>query len=107
MICALARKEGSGELSRGGSIEIFTKIGRDVAAGRIAIVPFGDDVVREAAKLVRLAPGGNRRGMIRALDLIHLASAVAVRSRSIVTTDARLRELAALAGMEVLPERPY
>jgi predicted nucleic acid-binding protein len=107
MICALARKEGSGELSRGGSIEIFTKIGRDVAAGRIAIIPFGDDVVREATKLVRLPSAGGRRVMIRALDLIHLASAVAARSRSIVTTDARLRELAALAGLEVLPERPY
>jgi len=39
--------------------------------------------------------------------LIHLASALAVRSRTIVTTDARLRELAALAGLEVLPEPPY
>ena len=105
VISALARKERSGELSRGGSREVFTKIGRDVAVGRIAIIPFGDDVVREAAKLVRLPSAGSRRVMIRALDLIHLASAVAVRSRSIVTTDARLRELAALAGMEVLPER--
>ncbi|MCX6638699.1 MAG: type II toxin-antitoxin system VapC family toxin [Acidobacteria bacterium] len=107
MICALARKEGSGEMTRGGAREVFARIGRHLAAGRISIIPFGDDVVREAEKLVRLAASRERPVATRALDLIHLASAVATRSRTIVTTDARLRELAALAGLEVLPERPY
>jgi predicted nucleic acid-binding protein len=107
MMCALTRKEGSGEMTRGGAREVFALIGRHLAAGRISLIPFGDDVVREAEELVRLAAGRERPVMIRALDLIQLASAVASRSRTIVTTDARLRELAALAGLKVLPEPPY
>ena len=55
MMCALARKEGSGEMTRGGAREVFALIGRHLAAGRISIIPFGDDVVREAQKLARLA----------------------------------------------------
>ncbi|MEK7754655.1 MAG: type II toxin-antitoxin system VapC family toxin [Acidobacteriota bacterium] len=107
MMCALARKEGSGEMTRGGAREVCARIGRHMAAGRISIIPFGDDVVREAEKLVQMAASRERTVVTRAPDLIHLASAMAVRSRTIVTTDARLRELAVLAGLKVLPEPPY
>jgi uncharacterized protein len=107
MMCALARKEGAGEMRRGGAREVFALIGRHLAAGRISIIPFGDDVVRESERLARLAASRERPVVVRASDLIHLASAMAVRSRTIVTTDARLREIAVLAGLKVLPEPPY
>ena len=106
MMCALARNEGSGEMRRGGAREVIALVGRHLAAGRISIIPFGDDVVREAEKLVRLAASRERPVRTRAPDLIHLASAVASRSGTIVTTGARLRELA-VAGLKVLPDLPY
>jgi predicted nucleic acid-binding protein len=104
MVSTLARKEHVGELRRDGSREIFEKIAEDIAAGRLSLVPFGDDVVLESARIARLGYGRKRPVMVRALDLIHLASAAVSRSRSIVTTDRRMRELAGKAGLAVLPE---
>ncbi len=106
IVSTLARKEHVGELRRDGSREIFKKISEDITAGRFSLVPFGDDVVLESARIVRLGYGRKRPVMVRALDLIHLASAAVSRSKRIVTTDKRMRELAERAGFEVLPEAP-
>ncbi len=103
MISTLARKEQAGELRRDGAREVFKRISEDIAAGRLSLVPFGDDVVRESVRIVRLGYAGKRPIMVRALDLIHLASAAVSRSKCIVATDRRLRELAKLAGMDVAP----
>lgn len=106
MVSTLARKEHVGELKRDGSREILKRISEDIAAGRLSLVPFGDDVILESARIVRLGYGGKRPVMVRALDLIHLASAAVSRSKRIVTTDRRMRELAERAGFEALPEMP-
>jgi predicted nucleic acid-binding protein len=42
--------------------------------------------------------------MIRALDVIHIASALANRSTVLITTDERLKEVAHLVDLKVLPQ---
>ena len=41
--------------------------------------------------------------MLRSLDLIHVASALECKAKTLVATDVRLREVAKLAGLQVLP----
>ena len=41
--------------------------------------------------------------MLRSLDAIHVASAVIAGSKTMVVTDARLRDIALMAKMRVLP----
>ncbi len=38
------------------------------------------------------------------MDAIHIASALAGRAEALVTTDARMREVALLVGLPLLPE---
>jgi len=64
---------------------------------------YGDDVVAEAGRIMALNFRQERSILIRSLDLIHLATAIAGRAEALVTTDARLRRLASLARLRVLP----
>jgi predicted nucleic acid-binding protein len=102
-LCALHRKEHAGDLKRGGAKALFQQFCEDCKAGRIVTIPYGDDVVAEAEKLVRLAFAQPRPVMIRSLDLIHVASALAGKARQLVATDQRLRELAGLVRLSLLP----
>ncbi len=102
-LCTLHRKERDGDLSAGGARLLFREFASDVKAGRIITVPYGADVAVEAEKLVHLAFGQPRPVLVRTLDAIHLASALAVKAKVMVAADARLRDLASLAGLRVLP----
>ena len=101
--CVAYRKESAGELKRGGAAAVVAGFQRDCRVGRIVQVPFGEDVMLHLDSFVRLAFGGPRPVMLRALDAIHVASAVSVRARSIVATDLRLRAMALRAGLAILP----
>ena len=103
VLCALLRKEAAGDLKRGSATWIFRRFGADCRAGRIMLIPYGDDVMLEAEKLARAAYEGRRRIMVRSLDLIHVASALSAGARRMVATDKRLRSLAEASKLEVLP----
>ncbi len=103
VLCALYRKEQAGNLRRGGAQTAFEKFRADTRSGRIVTVPYGSDVVEEVRKLIRLAFEQPRPVLIRSLDAIHVASAAVVKEKVLVATDSRLRALAALAGLTLLP----
>lgn len=103
LLCALYRKEYGGALKRGGAKGIFRKFSADVGAGRILTIPYGPDVEAEAENLVRLAFAQPRPVMIRSLDVIHISTALSSKTNLIIATDARLREVAALVRLDVLP----
>ena len=67
------------------------------------IVPYGEDVIAAAAKIAEQAYLSAQPVMLRSLDAIHMASATIVGSKIMVVTDARLRDVAAMARMRVLP----
>jgi uncharacterized protein len=102
MKCALLRRHG--ELESHAGAEAFGQFAKDCAAGRILFVPCGESVLSEAEKIAALVHGRERPVMLRSLDAIHLASAVAIRAAMVVATDLRLRDSAKLLKLLVLPE---
>lgn len=103
ILCAVYRKESAGGLKSGGAAAVLERFQKDCRAGRIVRISYSEEVIIGARQIVRLAFGGHGPVMLRALDAIHLASAVAIRARAIVATDLRLREMASKAGIAVLP----
>lgn len=103
VLCVLHRKERAGVLAPGAARAVFGKFTADVTAGRIVTIPYGADLVAQAATLVRLAFDQPQPVMFRSLDVIHVSSAVASKARTLVATDRHLRALAALAGLKILP----
>ena len=102
-LCALYRKEQAGELRRGAAKVVFQKLVADAEAGHFITIPYGREVVAQAETVVKLALGRRRPLMIRTLDAIHIASALASNASLMVATDSRLRAVAELAGLKVLP----
>ena len=103
MLCALYRKECAGDLKSGGALATYQKFLGDCRAGRIVLIPCGEQVFTAAEEIVRLAFRGTRPVMVRSLDAIHVASAATARARFLVATDARLRQVAAMAMLKLLP----
>jgi predicted nucleic acid-binding protein len=103
MLCALYCKECAGDLKSGGALAAYRKFLGDCRAGRIVLVPYGEQVFTAAEEIVRLAFRRARPVMVRSLDAIHVASAVTARARIMVATDTRLRQVAAMAKLKLMP----
>lgn len=103
MLCTLYRKEHAGDLVLGAAATLFARFLEDAAAGRVVLVPNGLDVTTQAQALVERAYRRPQPVLIRSLDALHVASALAARATTLVATDGRLREVAGLMGLEVLP----
>ena len=97
------RKERKQELKSGGAKAALQRFRADSVAGRLVVVPYGEDVTAAAARIVEQAYLSAQPVMLRSLDAIHVASATIVRAKVMVVTNARLRDFAAMARMRVLP----
>lgn len=103
LLSALMRKERAGDLGPGGATLLYGRFLADAAAGRIAMLPVGTDVLAEAAALVQAAYTAPAPVMIRTLDVLHVATAVVARTGTLVATDVRMRAVATLAGLALFP----
>lgn len=103
VLCALFRKESARDLKPGGASTVFRRFRADSRAGRIVLIPFGPDVFQQVERVARLAFERRPPIPVRSLDLIHLASAAAMKATTLVATDQRLRALARLAALNLLP----
>lgn len=103
MLCAFHRREQAGDLKSEPAELLFERFLADLSANRIVTVPYGPDGVAKSRPLVKLAYQQVPPLMIRSLDVIHLASALVSHMKTLVTTDPRLRELAGLTGLKVIP----
>jgi predicted nucleic acid-binding protein len=101
-LSALARKERAGEIQHGAAGP-YQELVQDISAGLIMLVPFDPGVIVHAERLVRMMGKGKMPRILRSLDLIHLASALQGNADSFVATDIRLRQVASMAGLKVLP----
>lgn len=101
LLCAFERKEHTGDIKSGGADAAFDQFLLDIRKSRIIEVPYGGDVVQTARKLIGAV--AEQGILIRSLDLIHVSSAIAANARSVVATDLRLRQVAAIAGLRLLP----
>jgi predicted nucleic acid-binding protein len=103
LITSLYRKESTGELAKGMANQHLEEFVEDIEAGRIIVISVREDVTSQAERVVQRAYPTAKPIMIRALDVIHVASALASKASVMVATDARLREVALLMGLKVLP----
>ena len=103
MLCAVYRKECIGDLKRGGALATYQRFLGDSREGRIVLVPYGEQVFTAAEEIVRLAFRRARPIMVRSLDAVHVASALTARARVMVATDTRLRQVAAMAKLKLMP----
>ena len=103
VLCTLYRKESAGDLVGGAAATLFARFLSDVKAGRIVLVPNGSDVTAAMESVVKQAYSQAQPIPIRSLDALHIASALAGRATTVVATDTRLRDVAVLVGLEVLP----
>jgi predicted nucleic acid-binding protein len=103
MFCTLRRKQQLGELQAGGAAALYERFCKDVDKGRLALIGLTEDVHREAERMGPLLSERKPPLLVRSLDLIHLATALAAKSRDLVATDVRLRDVASVAGLRVLP----
>ncbi|HEV8130763.1 MAG TPA: type II toxin-antitoxin system VapC family toxin [Acidobacteriota bacterium] len=103
VLCVLYRKEQAGALRSGAARRIYSKFGSDVSSGRILTIPYSRDVEAEAEKLVSRVFARKRPVSLRSLDVIHVATALSGGARELVTTDAKLREVSKLVGLNILP----
>jgi uncharacterized protein len=102
LLCAFERKERDGDIKSGGARAAFEQFLYDTRQGRIIEIPYGRDVVYEARKLMGVI--SKPQILVRSLDMIHLASAVAIKAEAIAATDVRLRQIASLAKLRLLPD---
>ena len=103
MLCALYRKENTGGLKSGGAHSTLRRFQRDVDDGRIIAIPYGSDIVTEVEKVVQSALNRRRPAWVRTLDAIHIASALVGGAKMFVATDERLRKVAALVKLKLIP----
>ena len=101
--CALNRKEHAGDVRRADATRAMRRFTEDCAEGRIAQLPCGDEMTARAREIVELARVHPSPAPIRSLDAIHIASALSMRAARIVTTDIRMREVAAMVNLKVIP----
>jgi predicted nucleic acid-binding protein len=106
VLCALLRKESVGDLRDGGAKALFRRFRKDCDTGRVLLAPYGEDVSREAERLGRLAFARSQPALIRSLDLIHVATASVGKAAAVIATDKRLRALASLLKLNLLPATP-
>ena len=103
VLCAFHGMEHRRVLKRGAARRLYEEFLSDSEAGRIVTIPCGPDIAREARKLVELASRQPTGFLIRSLDAIHVASAVACKTTFFVATDERLRKASGLMGLKLLP----
>ncbi|CAN5880147.1 hypothetical protein BH24DEI2_BH24DEI2_07950 [soil metagenome] len=103
MLCALYRKELSGDVKPGEARVLFNRFLEDERNGRIIVIPNGQDVLAEAERLVKRCYAQTPPLTVRSLDVIHVASALVSKADAVVATDARLRDAAGVMGLNVLP----
>lgn len=103
VLCTLYRKEHAGDLKPSAAATLFARFTSDAAAGHFVLIPNGADVTAEAEKLVKQTYSQPQPLLIRSLDALHVASALTAQATTLVATDVRLRDVAVLVGLKVLP----
>jgi predicted nucleic acid-binding protein len=101
LYAALCQKELRGELKNGAAERLHKQFDADCAAGRWLLIPLGRDVLTKAIHVTKTGYHHRRPVPLRTLDAIHLATALLCKASQIVTTDERMQQAAAVAGLPV------
>ncbi len=103
LLRALWGKRADGAIVAGAEKVLMRRFESEVEVRRIILVPLSSDVRREFENVLRVCYTRPRPIRVRALDAIHVASALAARAKEIVCTDRRMREAAGALQMKIHP----
>lgn len=99
----LARKESEGSIPVGAAGPTFERFLSDVAAGGVRLVAMDATLEIRFRNLVARLLGHSPAVLVRTFDGIHLATAEAKGSLTLVATDGGLRKAATANGMKLFP----
>lgn len=103
LLRALWGKQLEGAIVAGAEKVLMRRFEGEVSARRIVLIPLDSEVRREFENVLRVCYTRSRPIRVRALDALHVASALASRAREIVCTDKRMREAATALQMSIYP----
>ena len=85
--------------------EVLYQAFRDeIEAEYFRLIAYNSRVEQNALEVVRQCYGAKEPVLVRVLDALQLASALAAGAADMVSTDTRMRQGAALLGMKVFPQ---
>lgn len=102
--CAFYRKEFLKAVKPGMAEVLYEAFHGEIKSGYFRLIEYNPSVGQRAMEVVRVCYGANRPVLIRSLDVLQLASALAAGATDVVSTDARMRSATALLGMKVFPQ---
>lgn len=102
---AFQQKQMRGELGESiGADNCYRDLENDLEAGRIHLIPFGEDVEAEARRIAKLCYQNDPPIALRTLDGLHLATASLIHAQKIVSTDLRMNAAAKLIGLSTFAQ---
>ncbi len=99
MTFALFAKEAKGEIRAGGAKAVLAKFQSDLHRGRFLLAPLGQDIKTRGKDVAASALQAEPPVFLRTLDGIHIATALQLDSREMITADKRMAEAATLLGI--------
>lgn len=105
LLRALWGKRLEGAIRRGAEERLMHRFESEVEKRRIILVSIGPEVQRQFEVVLKVCYTQRRPILVRTLDALHLASALASKTTQIVCSDMRMREAAGALQMDVYPPR--
>jgi predicted nucleic acid-binding protein len=102
--CGLHRKEFVKALKPGMAEVLYHAFRDEIEAEYFRLIVYDSRVEQHALELVRKCYDAKKPVLVRVLDALQLASALAAGATDLVSTDTRMRQGAALLGMKVFPQ---
>ena len=98
-------KRMEGAIRRGAEERLMHRFESEVEKKRIILVPIGAEIRRQFEVVLKVCYTRQRPIVVRTLDALHLASALALKATQIVCNDMRMRAAADALQMDVYPPR--
>lgn len=102
--CGLHRKEFVKALKPGMAEVLYQAFRDEIEAEYFRLITYNSRVEQHALEVVRTCYGAHKSVLVRVLDALQLASALAAGATDMVSTDTCMRQGAALLGMKVFPQ---
>lgn len=102
MYYALRNKEQRGEILPGTAETTFESFESHISEGRFFHIPWGNDVAAESRSILDRCLAASPPVPLRTLHGLHLGAMIAAGIRKFVTADARMRDAASPAGLELV-----
>jgi predicted nucleic acid-binding protein len=102
---ALCSKRLEGAIRQRAEEKLMRRFESELDKQRIILVPNGREILRQFELVVKVCYTRPRPILVRNLDAMHLASALASKATQIVCSDMRMRAAADALQMDVYPPR--